>query len=1430
MKFNTKIVLLLALVASGFCESVVAQTLRLREQGSNSRRVSVQVGQTITVEVFGELTGVEAAGFSLFVTVPENAFQVVDQRPPDSDGAQIGVQPFIQGPLFQGAGEQANALIPETESIASTFVGQQLEYAVVIGGAGNRVRTGSGVLATFQLLCIQPIDNGQINIEDNAVLETRLVLSDGISERRFITTQGMEISVTGLELRDIPDVILLPGQADSTQIGRLSDYVQATRPSVSADSIEWSFEPSDLDSLIIEVDPVTKAVIITPLEGWSGRQRIVWTATEPASAVRPGAPILFATEITEIVVNNPPMFLVERGPDRVRRDTVSFLEDAYSFLPETTPNSRKAFNYGDLDLIIEDPDVIDPQDELRFAVLSFGGFNRDVQLSATVVGETHELLIWSVRDFTGVDSLRVLATDGLRGGTDTLIVVVEVAPVPDPPIFTLDVEERQPKITRGGTKTYLLPDIVNDVDTPVDSLVFSWIDDPGGNFTVDTTRTGNGLEISIKGKADFSGDGRISFYVITSEGLDDTMALFFTSSEALPPSLIQNEIKITISPGGDPQREQLDGFVNDPDNTHDELQWIVPPGSNSDIGIDEVRELSVGAPLKFIGYEEVLLTVSDPGGQGDQLKLRIYSSDGDPVSGGLPDFIFDRGETDRSIDLDSYYHDSDNSDNEMFWERLNTFDQNNLEVDIDPITHGITLFVPETAAFGTETVVFRVTSPEGTSANDTMLVTIRSGGGGSPSDDFNLRAFPEDIQVPVGAITEVLNLNDFVLASGDFSIESLAWRVEIMSGNNSIPSIREDNTVAVFGFSSGTDTLLFTAQDSLGRAQSSTAVVRVVGENEVLRLLSIPDIQFIAQQNFNDLQLNDFIEDKVTHPDSVISWTYEPIGDQGSLFVRVNTDNTVFATAADTLETLGVFVARNSEVGIVGRDTVRVIALDPSLANRQLQEFPSVVFSVGSADSTVALDEFLPVEFLSADGTALQANWMVSGQSITRPVIDTQAPHLLRIESIGERVGVDSLTLTADIGGGFRATGTMAVTVIEAVDESTLDLQVVPNPLDASFIDIFVIARRELAGTPNVIRSFETIDSTVAVRQIEEDLEGRGVLIWTGGIQLRAGASGIVNFEAQAFTALGTNVGDTASVKIAAVVAGKRAVLAHGGAGIDLAADAVAGGTMVLLQVADGQAAAESENAELSLVHTVDIYPLGMRLDRPGHLAWDGTRQAGEGIYKYENGAWRYLGASGQKVELTQLGRYGILRDELPPELTIVALPGAEQSELVGEAVDLGSGIDDTALRLWVNDEEASLTFDGETFRWQVPEKLAGVAYRLEIKVQDRAGNERVQRLAVGGFVLPQRAQLQANFPNPFNPETTIPMLVAAGQGPVRLLIYNAAGQQVRVLLDRPLSAGHHKIYWDGRDQAGRKMGSGVYLYRMETNTVAQTRSMTLLK
>ena len=246
-----------------------AQSIQLRERNTNKRDISVQVGDVVTVDVYADLSSYEAAGVSVFITIPDSVFQVVDQRPTvGATEGQPGVQPFIAGPLFAGAGEQINDLIPETETMASTFSGQQMNYAVVTGGAGNRERIGSGLIGSFQVVCVLPVDFGQLNIDDNALLETRLVLSDGVSEQRFLTVQGMTISVSGLELFDVPDVILLPGSSDSTQIGRLSRYVKSARPSVDIDSIKWSVMPEQLDSLDIKIDSLTSLVTVTPHPDW----------------------------------------------------------------------------------------------------------------------------------------------------------------------------------------------------------------------------------------------------------------------------------------------------------------------------------------------------------------------------------------------------------------------------------------------------------------------------------------------------------------------------------------------------------------------------------------------------------------------------------------------------------------------------------------------------------------------------------------------------------------------------------------------------------------------------------------------------------------------------------------------------------------------------------------------------------------------------------------------------------------------------------------------------------------------------------------------------------------------------------------------------------------------------------------------------------
>ena len=1408
----------------GWIGTLDAQTLQLRERGTNSQNVSVQVGQIITIEIVAELSGVEAAGMSVFVTVPDGAFQVVDQRPTTTgDDGQPGIQPFIAGPLFAGAGEQANELIPESESIAGSFEGQQLEYGVVVGGGGNRVRTGAGVVATFQLVCVQPIDFGQIQVNDNAVLETRLVLSDGISEKRFITVQGMQISVRGLELFDIPDVILTPGQTDSTQIGILTRYIQSARPNVNLDSMEWSYEPADLDSIDIDIDPLTKLVRITPDPAWSGRQRVVWTATEPASSVRPGEPILSVQEISEIIVNNPPSFLKERDADGVRRDTVRMAEDAHYYVPGTEPSVLRALSALDLNAMAEDPDG----DGLRFLALNFS-VDSAANLRSQVASQSNMLLLWSRENFHGVDSLRVLAADGLRGGNDTLRVIVEVTPVSDPPRFLLSSEERMPKIGKGQSITYLFNEIVEDPDSPLDSLGLSWTDDPDGNFTVDTTRADRGLEITIEGRADYAGEGRVSFVVMDPDSLQDAMTLFMTSAEALPPTVLASEIKIDLIPGGADFIVRLDEYVVDPDNTFDQLQWILPRESKSEIRVSGA-ELTVSAPLDFIGYEEQYLTVADPGGLGDEIKLRIYSSDGDPEVGGIPDLVLDRGEIYQGLDLDSYYYDSDNDDTEVFWDLPsgNSFNQDNVQVQIDPLTHVLTFFVPETANFATEPVIFRVTDPAGTSSVDTMTVSIRSGGGNIP-DQFTIGVLPTGLEVGVNQRPELFDLDDYVIAPEGFDLTSLAWEVSVLAGDSSAPRIKEGNIVSAFGFQSGTDTLLFTAQDTLGRVQSARMTLRVVGESEVMRLLSIPDIQFIAGQTFRDYNLNDYVEDKETHPDSLVQWSVTPLV-ESDLIIRVTSDQAIQAISDDTLEVSVVFTARNIETGIVGRDTVRVIALDPALASRKLQDFPPIVFQAGQSDTSVVLNDYLPAEFIEADGSLPPISWSVSGQRITQPFIDPFEPHALRVNGIGERVGVDSLTFVADIRGGFRAVGVMIVTVVEPVDQSTLELQVVPNPIQPSYINVFVVARRALAGTPNVIRSFATIDSTVAVRQIEDDLEGSGVLIWSGGIQLNSGASGLVSFEAQAFTELGTNVGDTASVNIATVLAGKPVALAHGGAQLDLSPDALEAGKMVVLQAEVATNASRSKRSsasELTLLHTIRAMPVDASLAQIGQMRWSGTHGHRDGIYRREGEEWTYLGPADAAARIDRLGIYGLLRDAVSPRLEPRAEPDLSRGAWAFAIEEKGSGLGE--IEVLINGVPQSVTWDGQALRWEPTNGSYGET-EVEVRVRDRAGNESVWRTK--GVALPQHIGLEANYPNPFNPETMIPFVVSPQAGQVRLSIFNATGQMVRELLNlEQVAPGRHEAVWDGRDATGSKVSSGVYLYRLQVGDKALVRRMTLIK
>jgi len=94
---------------------------------------------------------------------------------------------------------------------------------------------------------------------------------------------------------------------------------------------------------------------------------------------------------------------------------------------------------------------------------------------------------------------------------------------------------------------------------------------------------------------------------------------------------------------------------------------------------------------------------------------------------------------------------------------------------------------------------------------------------------------------------------------------------------------------------------------------------------------------------------------------------------------------------------------------------------------------------------------------------------------------------------------------------------------------------------------------------------------------------------------------------------------------------------------------------------------------------------------------------------------------------------------------------------------------------------------------------------------------------------LPHSFRLYQNCPNPFNPTTEIRFDLPVPSH-VWLDVYNLLGRRVRSLVDTYMDAGNHRVEWDGTDDAGESVASGIYFYRVETGAGAATRKMLLLK
>ncbi|HET9952324.1 MAG TPA: choice-of-anchor D domain-containing protein [Candidatus Eisenbacteria bacterium] len=147
----------------------------------------------------------------------------------------------------------------------------------------------------------------------------------------------------------------------------------------------------------------------------------------------------------------------------------------------------------------------------------------------------------------------------------------------------------------------------------------------------------------------------------------------------------------------------------------------------------------------------------------------------------------------------------------------------------------------------------------------------------------------------------------------------------------------------------------------------------------------------------------------------------------------------------------------------------------------------------------------------------------------------------------------------------------------------------------------------------------------------------------------------------------------------------------------------------------------------------------------------------------------------------------------------------------------------------------------GESYSWSVPNVVSPSA-KLRVYLFDRDGVmgydssdetfgmvNSITSVEETSSSLPATHALYQNSPNPFNPSTVIRFDLPEA-GAVSLEVFQVDGRKVRTLVHAPRPAGRHQVIWDGRDERGREVGSGVYLYRVKAGAYEASKRMILVK
>ena len=229
----------------------------------------------------------------------------------------------------------------------------------------------------------------------------------------------------------------------------------------------------------------------------------------------------------------------------------------------------------------------------------------------------------------------------------------------------------------------------------------------------------------------------------------------------------------------------------------------------------------------------------------------------------------------------------------------------------------------------------------------------------------------------------------------------------------------------------------------------------------------------------------------------------------------------------------------------------------------------------------------------------------------------------------------------------------------------------------------------------------------------------------------------------------------------------------------------------------------------------------------------------------------------GNRGEEESQGFFSLV-DKTPPQAKVLMPNGGERWR-VGERDTIRFKAEDN---IGVDSLDIFLSYDGgrsyqdtiafhitddSLFAWQITDSLTSDSCQIKVVAYDGGGNVGVDEsdslfsilppegVADQGLTpgIPKEFSLSQNYPNPFNPATTIRYQLSAVGRPrstVTLRIYNLLGELVRTLVDKEQAPGYYSVVWDGKDNLGEEVSSGVYFYRLKAGGFSQVKKMLLMR